>query len=273
MNRHPEIAPGDVLLRVSRLAKAFAGLKAVDDLYFEVERGQILGLIGPNGSGKSTSIDCITGFARPDAGRVSLAGVDITGARPDRIARAGMVRTFQNVRTYDRLTLLENLEIARQECDGIGWLEAVCGSARLTLRDETARSRGIELLDLIGMQRYADAPAGILSYGQKKLLALAMTLISDPKLVILDEPLAGVNPTIIRLLSLLLDDLNRRGQTFLIIEHNVGFIMKHCHVVVVLEQGRKLAEGPASVIREDERVLRTYLGNADALAAELAFHA
>jgi branched-chain amino acid transport system ATP-binding protein len=270
-----EMTRGDTLsdlLAVSGLGKSFDGVRAVDDLSFSVSKGTIVGLIGPNGSGKSTTIDCISGFTRADCGRVRLDGGDISTLSPERVAAAGLLRTFQNVRVYERMTLLENLLISRQAFDRLGWLATILETRELVSCEDRARKRALELLGLVGLSKYAVAPSSILSYGQKKLLAFAMALMGEPKLVVLDEPLAGVNPSVIRDISTVIQDLNRQGQTFLIIEHNVGFIMEHCHKVVVMEQGRKIADGSASVIREDDRVLQAYLGSADALAKELAYH-
>ena len=247
-------------LRIEGLVKSFAGVRAVDDLSIEIEAGRITGLIGPNGSGKSTTIDCITGFSHPDAGRVILGGQDITGLPAHRVALAGMTRTFQNVRVYERLSVLENLLVAAHELRRFGWWTLFRGGAAATEAEEHLRRRAHELLDLVSLSRLAQAPAGILSYGQRKLVALGMSLMSAPKIIILDEPLAGVNPTIINMISRTVADLNARGQTFLIVEHNMDFIMKHCDRVVVLDSGRLLAEGPAEVVREDERVLAAYLG-------------
>ncbi|RWO70148.1 MAG: ABC transporter ATP-binding protein [Mesorhizobium sp.] len=260
------------LLSVEGLSKSFSGIRAVDDLTFVVERGEILGLIGPNGSGKSTSIDCITGFTRADQGSVLLDGKRLTGARAEQVAQAGLSRTFQNVRVYDRLTLMENVLIARQAYDGVPWWQALAGTQACRGAERRAGERGRELIHLVGLATMSAFPAAFLSYGQKKLLALAMALMSNPKIVILDEPLAGVNPTVIRRIAGLIQSLNGDGQTFIIVEHNVQFIMEHCSRVVVMEQGRKLAEGPPSLIKEDERVLHAYLGKADAVAMELAFH-
>ncbi|MER9503920.1 ABC transporter ATP-binding protein [Mesorhizobium sp. M0579] len=265
-------AVANPLLGVKHLSKAFSGVHAVDDFGFTVERGAIVGLIGPNGSGKSTTIDCITGFTAADLGTVMLDGVSLTGARAEQVAQAGMVRTFQNVRVYDRLSLIENVLIARQAYDNVSWWQVLAASPACRTAEARARDRGRELIHLVGLAAMMEFPAAFLSYGQKKLLALAMTLMSDPKIVILDEPLAGVNPTVIRRVATLIRSLNDSGQTFIIVEHNVQFIMDHCSKVVVMEQGRKLAEGPPALIREDERVLHAYLGKADAVAMELAFH-
>lgn len=245
------------LLEVTGLCKNFAGIKAVDDVSFSVAAGSVTALIGPNGSGKSTAIDCISGFVRPNAGRILLNGRDVTGASAPRIAAAGLVRTFQNVRVYERFTLRDNLRLAAGGAAArTPWQFLRSGSA-------TTETATIDAhIDLVGLKRYREAPAEILSYGQRKLLALAAALIANPALVILDEPLAGVNPSVIRDLSSLLTTLTAEKRTFLIIEHNIPFVMRHADHVVVLEAGRKLTEGPAGIVRADERVLRAYLGGA-----------
>jgi branched-chain amino acid transport system ATP-binding protein len=266
-----EAAP-DAVLEVANLCKSFGAVRAVDELSFSVRRGSVTGLIGPNGSGKSTSIDCISGMLRPESGTARLNGRDITGLPPHEVAKAGLTRTFQNVRVYDRLTVLENLVIAAQEFDGVGAIAGIWGGAAVRRRDAEAVERARELLGLTRLGRYADAPAGILSYGQKKLVALSMSLMSKPALIILDEPLAGVNPTLIRHISEVIEALNAAGQTFLIIEHNVPFIMRHCAHVVVMESGRKLVEGPPRLIRDDERVIEAYLGNTKNVEMEILWH-
>ena len=248
------------LLDVHSLRKAFAGIRAVDGVSLAIKPGSMTGLIGPNGSGKSTTIDCISGFQRPDGGRVVLAGRDITGARPHDIARAGLMRTFQNVRVYEQLPVLDNLMIAGQQFDEAGWVDELLRTRRYRAAVEVAETRARELIELVGLTRYSALEAGILSYGQKKLVALAAVLMPKPKLVVLDEPVAGVNPSRIREVEDVLRQLNQAGETFLIVEHNVEFITNLCHNVIVLDQGRKLAEGPAAVIHKDARVLEAYLG-------------
>ena len=249
-------------LSVRGLAKAFAGVRAIDGLDLEVRAGSVTGLIGPNGCGKSTSIDCISGFQTPDAGQVLLAGEDISGLPPQRIARRGLTRTFQNIRLYDELTVQENLLIAAQEFDGHGWLDAFLNRRALRESETASAERARELIAEVGLTRYTSLPAGILSYGQKKLVALAACLMSRPQVAILDEPLAGVNPTMIANIERIIDTLNRAGQTFLIVEHNMNFVMRRCHEVVVMESGRKLVEGAPAIIRNDERVVNAYLGRA-----------
>ena len=235
---------------------------------FAVEAGSITGLIGPNGSGKSTAIDCISGFQKLDGGRVVLAGADITGRPAHRIARAGLMRTFQTVRIYERLSLRDNLAVATQQFDAATWVDDFLRTKRYRLAVEAAEVRARTLVELIGLQRYYEAETGILSYGQKKLVALAAALMPHPKIVVLDEPVAGVNPSRIREIEAALQQLNRAGETFLIVEHNVEFITNLCHRVIVLDQGAKLAEGTAAEIHTDQRVLEAYLGMTPEMAAE-----
>ena len=248
------------LLEVRGLTKRYLGLTAVDDVSYEVEAGSVVGLIGPNGSGKSTIVDCISGFQPADGGRWFLDGHELTGLPAHRIARAGLTRTFQTVRAYDELTLLENLCVAMQESDGVGWLHALGRGSRLRRAEAAAEARGRDLLATVGLTEYAGAPAAILSYGQRKLLAIAAGMMARPKLVVLDEPVAGVNPTMIRRIEEVIHKLNAEGVTLVIVEHNVDFIMSLCHRVIVMEAGRKIAEGTPGLIRSDPRVLAAYLG-------------
>ncbi len=251
------------LLEVRGLGKRFNGVTAVDDLSYGVEAGAILGLIGPNGCGKSTSIDCVSGFQRADTGRWTLGGEALNGLPPHRIARAGLVRTFQNVRAYEELSLLDNLRVAAQESDGGGWLGALVRSPGVRESERRAAERAMALLEQVGLQSYADAPASILSYGQAKLLAIAASMMTRPRVVILDEPVAGVNPTMVRRIEEVIRTLNAEGVTLVIVEHNVDFIINLCHRIVVMESGRKIADGPPGIIRTDERVLAAYMGKGD----------
>jgi branched-chain amino acid transport system ATP-binding protein len=248
------------LLNLDNLTKSFSGVRAVDDVSFTIARHSITGLIGPNGSGKSTTIDCLSGFQHPDRGRVTLDGIDITGRPPHLIARAGLIRTFQTVRVYDELSLLDNLVLAMQQVSAAGWLDALLRTRRQRAADRTADDRARELIALIGLEREAALPASVLSYGQKKLLALAAALMPRPKLVVLDEPVAGVNPTRIREVEAVIRRLHAAGETFLIVEHNVDFIMNLCDRVIVFDQGRKLMEGAPAEVHRDPRVLEAYLG-------------
>ena len=250
------------LLTVDGLDKRYAGIHAVRDLSYTVEAASITAVIGPNGSGKSTSIDCITGFQRPDGGRWYFSGVEMTGRPAYAQSRAGMTRSFQNVRAYGGMSLLESLLAASQAHDGVGWWSAVRRNAACRRAEVSAAERAKELLEAVGLTRYANAPTEILSYGQSKLLAIAAAMMSSPGLVILDEPVAGVNPTMVRRIEGVIRALNGQGVTFLIVEHNMPFIMALCEWVIVLENGRKIAEGAPALIRNDQRVLDAYLGGA-----------
>jgi len=257
----------NAILRVTDLRKAYAGVHALDGVSFDVAAGSITGLIGPNGSGKSTAIDCVSGFQKLDGGQVVLAGIDITGRPSHLIARAGLMRTFQTVRIYERLSLRDNLAIAAQQFDDATFVDEFFRTRRYREAIEASEMRARELVELIGLRKYYEIETGILSYGQKKLVALASALMPRPKIVVLDEPVAGVNPSRIREIEEALRQLNRAGETFLIVEHNVEFITNLCHQVIVLEQGRKLTEGTAAEIHTDSRVLEAYLGMTPEMAA------
>jgi ABC-type branched-subunit amino acid transport system ATPase component len=248
------------LIEVAGVAKAFGGVRALAGCELEVEEGSIAGLIGPNGSGKTTLFNVITGYERPSAGEVRLRGRPITGLRPDRIFRLGVGRTFQITRLFGRLTVEENMLVAVQRHEG--WLRGV--ARRAGSRAERGRAR--ELLDFVGLAPLARAPAAELSYGQRKLLELASLLVADPSVLLLDEPAGGVNPTLIGQLADRIRELNRAGRTFLVVEHNMEFVMGLCDRVTVLSEGRTLAVGAPSAVRTDPAVLDAYLGGAGAAA-------
>ena len=248
------------MLRVEHLGRAFGGVKAVDDVSFAVRPASITGLIGPNGSGKSTAIDCITGVQRADRGRWFLGDIELTGRPPHATALAGLARTFQTVRVYEDATLAENVALASVAHRPVGWWRSILGTPGARRADAGTDARARVLIDEVGLGTYADAPAGVLSYGQRKLLALTATLIAEPRVLLLDEPVAGVNPTMILQVEALIRRINARGVTVLLVEHNVDFIMRLCERVIVLDAGRVLTEGPPALIREDPRVLEAYMG-------------
>jgi ABC-type branched-subunit amino acid transport system ATPase component len=250
----------NAILKIAGLSKAFSGVHAVRQASFDVEEGSITGLIGPNGSGKSTTIDCISGFQRADVGRIELGGHDITNFNPATVARAGLIRTFQNVRVYETYNLLDNLLVAEAAFRGLRWYDALLRTHAFRSVRAAADMRARELIELVGLTRLVDAPATVLSYGQKKLLAFAAAMMARPRLIVLDEPVAGVNPTRVNEVAEILRKANRTGISFLIVEHNVEFINSLCHKVIVFEQGSKLTEGSPEDVRNDPRVLDAYLG-------------
>ncbi|PSQ43519.1 ABC transporter ATP-binding protein [Halobacteriales archaeon SW_7_68_16] len=250
------------ILSVDDLRKTFGGITAVDGASFEVEAGRITGLIGPNGAGKSTTFNCITGFHRPDGGTVTFDGEDVTGQSPESLAERGLARTFQIARELEEMTVLENLMLAPGGQIGERLSRAVLPGFRTRVRnqEERLRERVWETLDLFEIDHLADEYAGSLSGGQRKLLELARALLVDPDLLLLDEPFAGVNPTLEDKLLDRLHDLRAEGLTFLLVEHDMDVIMQNCDRVIVMHQGTVLAEGPPAAIRENDRVIEAYLG-------------
>ncbi|MBV9168380.1 MAG: ABC transporter ATP-binding protein [Solirubrobacterales bacterium] len=245
------------LIEVDRVCKSFGGLQALAECSLDVPEGSITGVIGPNGSGKTTLFNVTTGYERANDGEIRFAGAPITRASPDRVFRLGVGRTFQITRLFFRLSVLENLLVATQRQEG--WLRSVARRAG----SEAERRRALNLLEFVGLARLADSPAGNLSYGQRKLLELASLLVADPAVLLLDEPTAGVNPVLIEQLGTRIRDLNGQGKTFVVVEHNLEFVMELCHRVTVLHQGRALISGPPDVVRTNPAVLDAYLGGGD----------
>jgi branched-chain amino acid transport system ATP-binding protein len=251
-----------VPLRVEDLEKRFGGITAVDGASFEVERGTITGLIGPNGAGKSTTFNCITGFHRPDAGSVYFDDEDVTGQLPHELARAGLVRTFQIARELGEMTVMENMMLAPKNQSGETLWRSVLPGTRDGVRDQETVNleRTWRTLEFFELDHLWNEQAGNLSGGQRKLLEMARVLMTDPKVVLLDEPLAGVNPSLETRLLGHLHELADRGYTFLLVEHDMDVIMEHCEHVIVMHQGKVLAEGEPAAIRDNEEVIDAYLG-------------
>ena len=241
------------LLEARGLVKRFGGLTAVDRVDIKVETGEIVGLIGPNGSGKTTLFDCLSRVSETDAGQITFDGVDITRHRPHQVARMGMGRTFQLIRVYRELTVTENLELSVQWGD--------LGITRLLGRTDPVTFRRIDaLLEFLQLGRVRHERAGALSGGQRRLLEIGMALMSEPRLVLLDEATSGVNPTLINNIADYIRQANRQGVAFLLVEHNVQFVADLCQRVVVLDQGAKLAEGSPQQIMNDQAVIEAYFG-------------
>ena len=231
-----------VLLRTEGVHKSYGGVRALDTCTIEVDEGTVTGLIGPNGSGKTTLFNVITGYAKADAGEVYLADRRITNIAPDKVFALGIGRTFQLTRIFPSLTVMENMLVASQH------------------HRAGARQRAIEQLEFVGIAGYHAALAGTLSYGQRKLLELAYVLVADPAIVLLDEPAGGVNLSLVNHIAARIRELNAAGKTFLIVEHNMEFVMGLCQQVTVLDSGTVVAAGPPDIVRTDRRVLDAYLG-------------
>jgi ABC-type branched-subunit amino acid transport system ATPase component len=245
------------LLDVQGVSKAFGGLQALNECSLSVQKGSVTGLIGPNGSGKTTLFNIITGYEKPDAGSVSFEGTNITRASSSRVFALGVGRTFQITRIFARITVLENMLVATQRDEG--WLRGLTRSK--SSKSELAAA--MEWLDFVGIARLASEPAGSLSFGQRKLLELAYVLVADPDVILLDEPAGGVNLTLINDIADKIRSLNKDGKSFLIVEHNMEFVMNLCDRVTVMHQGTDLVSGTPSEIRNDPRVLDAYLGGSD----------
>jgi branched-chain amino acid transport system ATP-binding protein len=242
------------LLEIRDLTKHFFRLSALSRVSLGVEPGELLGIIGPNGSGKTTLFNCVTGVLPPSAGQVLFRGEDITGRTADAVYQRGIARTCQLIQLFPEMTVLENMLVAAQEKTGTL-------VSRLLRRDEVAEtSRALELLEFLGIIGLRENLASNLSYGQQKLLDFGMALMSDPQLVLLDEPMAGVNPTMIKNLVGHIRELNARGYTFVVIEHNMEVVMSLCRRIVVLSQGERIAEGTPAEIAENSLVLDAYFG-------------
>lgn len=252
----------EVLLEVRDLVKDFGGLRAVNKCSLSVKRGTITGLIGPNGAGKTTLFNLITGFYKPDSGRVIFRGEDITGLPAHRVFHKGLCRTFQIPREFKQMTVLENLMLvpAGQRGENLFYSWFLPGLVRR--QEAEIRDKALAVLEFVNLIHLKDEYAGNLSGGQKKLLELARTLMADPQMVLLDEPGAGVNPTLMKQLVANIEKLcYERGVTFLLIEHDMDLVMNLCNPVIVMSNGEKLAEGTPQEIQRDERVLEAYLGS------------
>ncbi len=256
---------GGPILKVEGLARAFGGVRAVDGLDLDLAEGTITGLIGPNGAGKSTAFHLISGVLKPSAGRVQLRDRDITRLPAFERARLGMIRTFQLSREFGPLTVLENLMLAPQLQLGERLGAIFFAPRQVRERDAEVYARALEVLEISRLAPLRDEYAANLSGGQKKLLELARTLMIESRVILLDEPGAGVNPALMGTLRDMIVQLNRaHGKTFLIVEHDMDLIAALCDPVIVMTEGRKLTEGSYDAIRRDPRVIEAYLGGAAA---------
>ncbi|MFM8609857.1 MAG: ABC transporter ATP-binding protein [Burkholderiaceae bacterium] len=248
------------MLILDDVVKAFGGNRAVDGVSFTLEAGRITGLIGPNGAGKTTLFNLIAGALRPDGGRIILNGQPIGGLRPDQVFHAGLARTFQIPKPFAAMSVLENVMLAPKAQAGETFWRNWLQPARVAREEAQVRERAMHWLDFVGMTHLAHEPARVLSGGQRKLLELARAMVSEPRLVLLDEPGAGVNPALLDTIVDRIATLHRQGVNFLIIEHNMDLVASLCDPVLVMAQGKLLAQGTAAQVLQDPRVVEAYLG-------------
>jgi|UniRef100_A0A7C4AT79 branched-chain amino acid transport system ATP-binding protein len=250
------------LLAVSGLSVAFGGLLALNDLDIAIEKGQIVGLIGPNGAGKTTAFNAITGRIKPTAGSVLFKGVDITGWQPSRIAQFGITRTFQSIKLYDDLSVVENVMVAAHATIRYSFLEAMVGVGRYAQDEKRIRKQAHELLDIVGLGDYAMEKAAALPYGSQRRLEVARALALGPSLLLLDEPVAGMNPMETMDFVKVIQRLNEEmGLSIGLIEHDMKFVMNVCHKIRVIDHGIPIAWGAPQEIAANEQVVAAYLGH------------
>ncbi len=260
------------VLTVSDIGISFGGLVAVDGVSFAVEPGEVFSIIGPNGAGKTTLFNLVTGIYRPQRGSVALDGETITGLSPYLLVRRGMARTFQNLQIFFRMTALENVMVGCHLAERSSLLADLLGLPSVSRQNRLTRTAALALLERVGLAAYADRPAGSLSYGVLKRLEIARALAANPRLLLLDEPAAGCNAVETETLDALICAIARDGVAVVLIEHDMKLVMKISNRVLVLAQGRRLAEGPPQSVRNDPAVIAAYLGDHGSREADRAHH-
>ncbi len=254
------------LLEVRGLGRNFGGLAAISDLSFDVEKGEILGMIGPNGAGKTTTFNLITGVYVPTAGRVRFKGEDITGLRSCKVAEKGIVRTWQVGNLFADMTVLQSVTIGCHLGGEVSLWQAITGRASVRRKEHEVKEKAMKILDLMGLTGFKDALSKHLPHGFQRRLGIAIALGADPELLLLDEPISGMNPEETRVTMSLIEGLSKEGITILLVEHNMKVVMNTCDRIFVLYYGKKIAEGLPKEIAQNPEVIQAYLGGAETVA-------
>ncbi|WP_342599811.1 ABC transporter ATP-binding protein [Psychrobacillus sp. FSL H8-0483] len=249
-----------MVLELKNITKNFGGISALTDVSFKINEGEIFGLIGPNGAGKTTLFNVITNMFSPTSGEISFLGEKISGLKPHKITDKGICRTFQNIRLFSQMSVLENVLVGGHCRSKSGVINSVLRTKSQRKEETNSLEAALELLELVGLSKFQDSSAENLAYGQQRRLEIARALASNPKLLLLDEPAAGMNETETESLFDLIKKVQKRGVTVLLIEHDMPFVMKLCDRITVLNFGKKLAEGTPAEIQNNQEVIEAYLG-------------